>query len=308
MSFPIKLPYALKNGDLIRISEVSSGKQNDCLCPECKRPLIAKKGNKVAHHFAHGNDANCNLESALHKTAKLLIYTAIRSALDNGSSLRIHHECKLCLEEHEGPLLKKVTNVKLETSIGDVRPDVLLLDKNDKPVAAIEVIFSHPPETRVKEFYESEKITLVEIKIQHESKLLELQNFEILHADYVSSCPTRKCSDCNSPLKKKYFHVVEDVCYGCKQLMNVCFIEVGEECKTPVSFNKKELRLAAAQSCTLKWHYSRVNRGRFLFNTCPNCNSFIENYMLDGYLRELENDVSAQQIGRFCVECEKDID
>lgn len=46
------LPYGKKDGHLIHISEVDRGKTK-LVCPYCQQLLIAKKGKKIAHHFAH---------------------------------------------------------------------------------------------------------------------------------------------------------------------------------------------------------------------------------------------------------------
>ena len=71
------LVYALRDGKLVSIRQVGSGKQLDCLCPACGSPLIAKKGRKRQHHFAHVNSSSCEsaAESALHRLAKQLICT-----------------------------------------------------------------------------------------------------------------------------------------------------------------------------------------------------------------------------------------
>jgi hypothetical protein len=308
MCFSIKLPYAIRNGELIHISKVTSGKQNDCLCPECNQPLIAKKGNKVTHHFAHEREAICNLESALHKVAKNLLHLRIRTALDNGLSLRIHYYCETCGDEHDLALLGQARDVKLETSLGVARPDILLLNKAEKPIIAIEVIFRHSPEVRVKAFYESQKITLVEIHIQSESTFLELQNFQVLHADYVSWCPTPKCPHCQSRLRKKYLHIVEAPCFKCKNLIKISFLEIAGECYSPESFNTNEHRLATARGCTLKRRYSKTSHERYLANTCTNCDAFIGNYFLDDYFQDFADGESAEQTGWFCLNCKRSFD
>ncbi|MEM9990763.1 MAG: GIY-YIG nuclease family protein [Bacteroidota bacterium] len=46
------LPYGEKEGKLIHISEVPSGR-TDLHCPYCGAALLAKKGKQNAHHFAH---------------------------------------------------------------------------------------------------------------------------------------------------------------------------------------------------------------------------------------------------------------
>lgn len=48
----MKLPFGIKEGKFIHISEVSSGRA-EVLCPYCHNKLIAKKGRIKRHHFAH---------------------------------------------------------------------------------------------------------------------------------------------------------------------------------------------------------------------------------------------------------------
>lgn len=70
------LTYALnKEGDLVHIDSVPNGLECECFCPHCKSKLCAKNGGtgeKMVHHFAHINGADCvgAVESALHKMAK----------------------------------------------------------------------------------------------------------------------------------------------------------------------------------------------------------------------------------------------
>jgi hypothetical protein len=48
-----KIPFGLKNGILVSVSEVDSGLACGCVCPSCYKKLQAKKGKKVAHYFSH---------------------------------------------------------------------------------------------------------------------------------------------------------------------------------------------------------------------------------------------------------------
>lgn len=70
-----KLKYGLLDDTLISIEEVENGLACNCVCPHCKAPLIAKKGEKRVKHFAHYKLADCNhgTESALHLMAKSII-------------------------------------------------------------------------------------------------------------------------------------------------------------------------------------------------------------------------------------------
>ena len=53
------LIYAVKDGKVIHISAVESGLSCGCTCPACGESLVAKKGQKMMHHFAHKSGSDC---------------------------------------------------------------------------------------------------------------------------------------------------------------------------------------------------------------------------------------------------------
>ena len=67
-----QLIYAMKNGVATYIEDVESGLKCGCTCPSCGEPLVAKKGTKRMHHFAHHAGENCEYgyETSLHLAAK----------------------------------------------------------------------------------------------------------------------------------------------------------------------------------------------------------------------------------------------
>ncbi|WP_299466556.1 competence protein CoiA family protein [uncultured Microscilla sp.] len=72
----VKLPFAQNpDGRMVHISEVPNGLACDCICPKCQTSLVAKKGKKMQHHFAHEGRGSCKgaVESALHKAAKQVL-------------------------------------------------------------------------------------------------------------------------------------------------------------------------------------------------------------------------------------------
>lgn len=75
-----KLIYAehIADSEPVSINDVPSGLGCNCICPECKAPLVARKGQTREYHFAHkGNLSDCNLvyanQTALHRLAKAII-------------------------------------------------------------------------------------------------------------------------------------------------------------------------------------------------------------------------------------------
>ena len=75
------IPFGLRDGKSIHISEVDRGLDCDCICTECKQTLVAKKGVNRKHHFAHYSFTNmpeCSggIETAAHFYAKEIIAKA----------------------------------------------------------------------------------------------------------------------------------------------------------------------------------------------------------------------------------------
>ena len=69
------LVYAIKEGQIVHISAVEKGLACGAACPACGERLIARKGKKVSHHFAHHSVKECEYgyETLLHLAAKEII-------------------------------------------------------------------------------------------------------------------------------------------------------------------------------------------------------------------------------------------
>lgn len=73
----LKIPFGLLGDKLVSPSEVTNGLKCNCVCPGCKKPLIAnhpKSENRVKY-FSHYVKNNCSngYESALHLAAKRVL-------------------------------------------------------------------------------------------------------------------------------------------------------------------------------------------------------------------------------------------
>ena len=55
----LNLITALKDGAITHVKDVDSGLKCGCVCPACGEPLVARKGTKIMHHFAHKAGHNC---------------------------------------------------------------------------------------------------------------------------------------------------------------------------------------------------------------------------------------------------------
>lgn len=114
------------DGTIVHVSEVSSGRACLCVCPGCAAPLVAHKGRKVDHHFAHSGSADgrpCRTgpETALHKFAKEILGRRLRLTLP-----------ALALEEDGDRWIRygggthAFDEAVLERRLGDIVPDVVV--------------------------------------------------------------------------------------------------------------------------------------------------------------------------------------
>jgi hypothetical protein len=129
-----KIPFGLKKKRLVEVEEVLSGLRCGCVCPGCKKDLIARKGEVNAHHFAHAHIKDGDLceygaETAIHLMAKQIICeekaifapSTVVEKKDHDDQGRSHSASR---EAHrEGTLVFDVA--ASEQSLGAITPDIL---------------------------------------------------------------------------------------------------------------------------------------------------------------------------------------
>lgn len=79
----IKLVHGLKDGKIVRVTNVANGLACNCICLDCKARLMAinNEGNLQRPHFRHYSatnvkeisDCNASHETAIHYLAKDII-------------------------------------------------------------------------------------------------------------------------------------------------------------------------------------------------------------------------------------------
>ncbi|MBR1763449.1 MAG: topoisomerase DNA-binding C4 zinc finger domain-containing protein [Eubacterium sp.] len=159
------LIYALKHGKAVHISEVESGLKCNCTCPACNEPLIARKGQKTMHHFAHKAKSECEYgyQSSLHLAAKDILseYKTI-----------VLPEVAINFYNHGGSYkfvkisdAKEITfdRIVLEKKQGDIIPDVIGYVGNKK--IYIEIFVTHAIDENKLKRIKSENISTIEIDL-----------------------------------------------------------------------------------------------------------------------------------------------
>ncbi len=182
----LNLTYALKDNSLVHISEVESGLQCGCKCPACGETLIARKGNKVIHHFAHKSTVECEFgyQTSLHLAAKKVIS-------ENGIIqvpalyLTFPETGKKELVEPEKVL--RVSEVILEKKLDNIIPDILLITDIGKII--VEIFVTHEIDLEKKKRIKALGIPTIEIdlsKIDRNISERDLQEILINKNEYKS--------------------------------------------------------------------------------------------------------------------------
>ena len=172
-----KLTYAIlqSSNRLVHIDKVESGQNCNCICPECYKPLIAKKGDVRQHHFAHNESSNCSggIMSAIHVLAEQIIND--EKAVMFPAYMGI--KAKRCLFDDV------IVERRIERS--DLQADVVGItrDEDHEVKWNIEIFYTHEVDNKKKKKICESNINCLEIDVR-EQELDEdsIKNF-LLNSD-----------------------------------------------------------------------------------------------------------------------------
>ena len=160
----LNLIYALKGEKLVHISDVERGLKCGCNCQACGEILVAKKGDKVMHHFAHKSTIECEYgyQTSLHLAAKKVIS-------ENGI-IQVPALCLTFPETGRKELLEperilNVSNVILEKKLDNIIPDILLMTDIGKII--VEIFVTHEIDTEKKKKIKRLGIPTIEIDLSN---------------------------------------------------------------------------------------------------------------------------------------------
>lgn len=199
-----KLIYALKDGNIVSIDDVPSGKEYGCVCPACGDELIARKGEKRMHHFAHRSNEDCEYgyESSLHLAAKDVLSRSKKMVIPP-----VYVEFPQSGKPKE--LISKergisIDDVELEKRFDDIIADIVV-DSGDEHFF-IEIYVTHPIDDEKLKKLKEKKICTIEIDL---SKIKRDISVEELSDILLSSSP-QKSWKYHTESKKWYRHFEKD--------------------------------------------------------------------------------------------------
>ena len=159
-----KLIYALKDGNIVSIDDVPSGKECGCVCPACGDELIARKGQKRMHHFAHRSNEDCEYgyESSLHLAAKDILSRSKKMVIP---PVYVEFPQSGKPEELLYPEKKiPVDRVELEKRFDTIIPDIVVYS-GDK-YFFIEIYVTHPIDDEKLKKLKEKNISTIEIDLE----------------------------------------------------------------------------------------------------------------------------------------------
>lgn len=177
----IKLPFGIRDGKLIHISDLSINERGlncNCVCPKCGEKLIAKMGDIRKHHFSHFND-KCDyaLETSIHLFAKEVLEQYKKIVLPElilKYSVNFNKLSDFDSNTYINPLeLRTISIVKeqeltfdkvdIEERIDNIIPDIVLY-KNNIPII-VEIAVTNFVSTRKKDKIRKLGISAIEIDL-----------------------------------------------------------------------------------------------------------------------------------------------
>lgn len=178
----IKIEYGLLNNKLVHIDNVPKGLACNCICPSCKKPLIARKGSNTRHHFAHYKNHQCvtAYETELHMLTKELLKETktfkIPSVYIGLNNIMISEEVLIPLD-----------NVKLEYKINNIIPDIVVYAGNS--ILLIEIFVTHKIDAEKLKKIRKLNLSTIQIDLSHIDRHItkdELKNILINTSEYKS--------------------------------------------------------------------------------------------------------------------------
>lgn len=198
-----KLIYALKDGNIVSIDDVSSGKECGCVCPACGDELIARKGEKRMHHFAHRSNEDCEYgyESSLHLAAKAILSRAKKMVIPP-----VYVEFPQSGKPKELLYPEKkidIDYVKLENRYDGIIPDIVVYFGDEH--FFIEIYVTHPIDDEKLKKLKEKNISTIEIDLSKIKRDISVEEL----SDILLKASDRKSWKCNAVSDKWYQRFVD---------------------------------------------------------------------------------------------------
>ncbi len=162
--------FARKGGRLMHVSEVTRGVACGCTCVSCDALVLAKKGARRAHHFAHATRSDCDggVESILHRLAKEVLSRPGWFTLPAYLFERTRHvaggECHSFSAKILSACSVTIDRAAVEVDLGPIVPD-LVLEREDGRKLLVEITVTHAVDRSKLRHVRNRDLPLLEITL-----------------------------------------------------------------------------------------------------------------------------------------------
>ena len=171
-------------------------------CFGCQKPLVAKRGQKRAWHFAHKAPASecADPDRALHETAKALISQGLTEAVSVGNEYSVGFACQGCHTPLSWNIAQPGTSAVLERCVVDRTRSDVVIGRPQKQPLIVEVVVSHDLDDDTKRRYEDSGIPVFVIHPTWDTAA-ELAGAVI--ADSVINVAATRCPSCRAAREQR---------------------------------------------------------------------------------------------------------
>lgn len=210
-----------EEGRILHVNDAEKG--NTYTCPQCGDRIIARNSGKMQRpHFAHfkKSEAQCNGDSVLYHLFCQEAINLIERHIEQKLPLTIEWSCPYCNRKYTKDLLQQVSTVKPQYNIGNHQTDIALLDAEDNPLFAIELLIRKKLPKKVIRHCEDEGIILIQISLNEND--WQCVEEKLSHPDSVTFCGNGECYNFqfNRNCIRREYYTQKFKCKKCKKVVD----------------------------------------------------------------------------------------
>lgn len=265
-----------KNGNLIHINNAEKGM--NYYCPLCNKEFILRKSGKTGKgskrpHFAHNElTPGCTPEGVLHYLFKKRLIDLLENYKAENKQFELNWVCNSCNHNNSGNLLGKTASIKEEYVLGECRPDIALLDKEENVLGVIEIVVTHEPEESVLQYYKANKIALIQIGLISEEDLNKVEE-KATNPDIVDLCLSPRCQNRDNYKINRKVVYFRDKCGRCFSEILRFKIEVDSAVGKQYSrdFTEEEISMVKSKLDNIIVGEDPTTKEKYPIFDCENC-------------------------------------
>ena len=192
----IRFPVAADgDGRAVSIQDAGSGVAYRCF--GCEAPMMARRGQRRAWHFAHKPPTSgcADPDRALHETAKAMVVQGLTDAQANGTEYRVGFSCRVCAKALLWNIARPDTSVAVERSVVEGTRSDIVIDRGPRGPLIVEVVVTHDIEEPTRARYEGSGIAVLIIEPEWDTVAELAWAVNAAEVINVSAVRCRECQD-----------------------------------------------------------------------------------------------------------------